>query len=385
MAVPDAAQAREPALPAGSARLPPFLRRDFWRLDLVSEEMLHLDLLRFVAAFGIVISHSFELMLPRELRAASHPHTRDLALFVEVFFIVSGYVIARVYADRMGSVAEYARFVQRRLGRLLPLHLVTLVAAALLVAAIGAIGMQMNTQPSLSARCLGSAALMIHAWIPCGGWPPNGASWSISAEMAVYLAFPLLLWISRYRIAATVVVFPATLYLAQHVLGGLAAWPDDPLAIRALPTFFLGVLLYRWRDVLARIPMSGALSAVAIAALIAGSFLLWPTPLNLALGALGACLAVAADCRGQAPAFVRRYAPLGQLTYSIYMIHGILLLVVANGLGDKVLRLPLPAMIVLTLATYALIFVASILSLRLLENPARRWFDRLPFPGTGRR
>lgn len=374
--------ASDAAPAARRATTSPF-RREFWRLGLVSEDMLHLDLLRFIASFGIIFSHSFELMLPRDMRGASHAHTRDLALFVEVFFVVSGYVITYVYAAKMRSVSDYIRFMQRRIGRLLPLHLVTLAIAALLIAAIGAIGMKMDNPPSLSARCLGSAALMVHAVIPCGKWVPNDASWSISAEMSVYLIFPLLLWLSRWRLFATFVLFPATVWLAQASLGGLQAWPGEPVAMRAVPTFFLGVLLFRWRDELARIPMSWALSCLFTAALVAGSFLLWPSAVNLALAALAAGCAIAADCRG-APACVRRIAPLGQITYSSYMIHGIVLLVVANGIGDKVLKLPQAAMVALTLATYGLIFVLSVCSLRWLENPARRWIDGIPLPGTRR-
>jgi len=61
------------------------------RLRPTSGELLHLDLMRFIASAGIVLHHSHEFLVPvtkspflvREQRAG-------MALFVDLFFLISG-------------------------------------------------------------------------------------------------------------------------------------------------------------------------------------------------------------------------------------------------------------------------------------------------------
>ena len=63
------------------------------------------------------------------------------------------------------------------------------------------------------------------------------------------------------------------------------------------------------------------------------------------------------------------------------MLHGLIVMVVLNGLGDKQLHLRPAPMLALGLVTYALIGLAAWVSLELFETPARRWIDSLPlFP-----
>ena len=92
----------------------------FWqKLRPASGEMLNLDFLRFIASAGIVAYHSIEYFLPRESREALAAHTKGMTLFVDLFFVISGFVIAYVYHGRISTFATYATFMQRRVGRLL--------------------------------------------------------------------------------------------------------------------------------------------------------------------------------------------------------------------------------------------------------------------------
>jgi hypothetical protein len=79
----------------------------FSRLRAQSGEMLHLDLLRLVASVGIVVHHSIEFLFPVVDRARLLDWTMGLALFVDLFFVISGYVISYVYCDRLGSIGGY--------------------------------------------------------------------------------------------------------------------------------------------------------------------------------------------------------------------------------------------------------------------------------------
>src|SRR5690606_39856368 len=49
-------------------------------------------------------------------------------LFVDYFFVLSGFVIAHAYAGRLATARDGRRFMVRRLGRVWPLHVLVLAA-----------------------------------------------------------------------------------------------------------------------------------------------------------------------------------------------------------------------------------------------------------------
>ena len=68
------------------------------------------------------------------------PLIRNAWLFVDFFFVLSGFVIAHAYGERLGKTHEIGVFVARRLGRLWPLHVAVLLALIALELAHFAIG-----------------------------------------------------------------------------------------------------------------------------------------------------------------------------------------------------------------------------------------------------
>lgn len=349
----------------------------FWSLRAASDELLGVDLMRFVASVGIVLCHSSEYLVARNAREYSHAQTAGLALFVDLFFIISGFVIAYVYDGRIGSLKDYGRFLQRRVGRLVPLHWATLALGTVIILGIGASGLSMNNPPDTSARCLAKAALLLHAIVPCPSPPPNGVSWSISAEMAMYILFPVFAYLMHRARAFAPVVPLAALVICGTLAGGFSSWGTQLGVLRAFPAFLFGMMLLRYRPALARIPAAWTLALLCAAGVIAGSYMLWHEAVILALAYGGATFAIAADTGGRTPAYVRRFAPLGQLTYSLYMLHGLVILTMVSGFADKILKLPQPLMVVACWLAYGFILFAAHVSFKLFETPARRWIDSL--------
>ena len=344
-------------------------------LRSASGELLTIDVMRFIASCAIVFCHSCEFLVPRTMREANHRQTEGLTIFVDVFFVISGFVIAYVYAGRMRGWKDFGTFMQRRIGRLMPLHLATLVAMGLLYAMLLRFNVPLNTQPSLSARCLIEGALLVHAWIGCGGQPPNGVNWSISAEMAAYLLFPLLLVTLRAPRVARIAVLGALFGFAIWQLDGLVPMSESFSAWRALPAFYLGMVVWAERDTFA-VPGWLGLASIALAvATILASFALAPRTAIIALGYLTAVAALLADAVPVRSALITRLAPLGQLTYSVYMLHALIIVLLLNGLADKVLHLGVPAMVLVTVLTWAIIALAGLISLQLFETPMRRRID----------
>jgi peptidoglycan/LPS O-acetylase OafA/YrhL len=76
---------------------------------------------------------------------------------------------------------------------------------------------------------------------------------------------------------------------------------------------------------------------------------------------------------------VRRLAPLGQLTYSIYMWHMLFISFVLNGIGDTFIDASTSYATILVAACYVSIFTVSYFSFFFIETPARRWIDKIKF------
>jgi peptidoglycan/LPS O-acetylase OafA/YrhL len=111
-------------------------------------------------------------------------------LGVELFFVLSGFILSHVYLSAFGERRfSYANFLWARLARIYPVHLVMLAGMAALIAAAALAGIRTGDKvPILSS--LPAELTLTPAWgfAPEGGW--NHPSWSISAEWFAYLSFP---------------------------------------------------------------------------------------------------------------------------------------------------------------------------------------------------
>lgn len=352
-------------------------------LRATSDELLHLDALRFLASAGIVFHHSHEFFYPASARAVLGEASAGLAQFVDLFFVISGFVIAYVYAGRMRSFADFGRFMQRRIGRLIPLHWLTLLASVLVYAAASMAAANVSHAPAFRADCIAATAFLVPAPASCGPYRFNGVSWSIAAEMAMYLLFPLMAWMgARQRwapllLGALALLASLGFLLSRFGAVGVDEWVLLPPAVQALPSFLIGVGLWFGRDLLRRTPRPRSILAVALLMMFGAIAFHASAPVVLGSIYIVTAAAIAADLAKSAAPSTRRAAALGQLTYSMYMWHPIFILVLLNALGDKILNLAPGPMIALAVATYALILVWSYLSLVLFENPARRWIDGL--------
>ena len=115
-------------------------------------------------------------------------------LSVSFFFILSGFVLALSYGDRMSKKEiSYKDFVVRRLSKLYPMHWVGFVLAILL--SIASHLYNKNVVFSINDLFIGGMNfLLLQSWIPIGKvyFSFNWASWFLSNLLFFYLAFPFL-------------------------------------------------------------------------------------------------------------------------------------------------------------------------------------------------
>jgi peptidoglycan/LPS O-acetylase OafA/YrhL len=82
-----------------------------------------LDSLRGVCAILVVMFH-----MPVTSHWRSWDFIQHAYLFVDYFFVLSGFVIAHAYAARLKTAADAGRFMVRRFGRIWPMHVLMLAA-----------------------------------------------------------------------------------------------------------------------------------------------------------------------------------------------------------------------------------------------------------------
>lgn len=300
-------------------------------------------------------------------------------LGVEVFFVLSGFILSHVYLEAAGQKRySYGGFLWARIARVYPLHLVTLLGMVVLGVAGTAAGLSIDGSLT-DWRALPAHLTMTHAWglAPISAF--NHPSWSISAEWFAYLTFPVfafVAWRMRERPVAAVagaVALALAIYAAFQPLAGFSLteatfrWG----ALRIVPCFALGCALYLvYRR--APIPHAGPVALISGIGLLASASLgLWdPVTVLLAGGlilGLGSLDNARAGLMGSKAAVY-----LGEISYSIYMVCAPVLLVTTNvaarltGADDKRFH------IIVWLLAVAAIPVAAMATYHLVERPARK-------------
>ncbi|OLT12542.1 hypothetical protein BJF78_24110 [Pseudonocardia sp. CNS-139] len=183
------------------------------------------------------------------------------ALGVDLFFVLSGFVIAHTYLDKLGPalrVRDTARFVWARLCRLWPAYAVVFhlfaiwLLARSVLGADGVIAFQ-STQPVLDGGQYLQQLFMVQLWddpyFDGASWV--GSTWSISAEWLAYLLFPVaaLGFFRMRRLPAPVLLACALVLMAPQTLAYLTTGsPYYPWswAVRILWRFGAGVLAVTW-------------------------------------------------------------------------------------------------------------------------------------------
>lgn len=305
-------------------------------------------------------------------------------LGVDLFFVLSGFILSHVYLARWeGRAFNYGSFLWARLSRVYPVHLVTLAATIGIWLAAMKLGAGFDPI-AFDPAVLPQHLLLIHAWgtTPTVQW--NFPSWSISAEWFAYLAFPLaaagVLAFRRHRGVAV---------LAALGVFGLVFWLSGPLgrewseltqlgALRIIPAFLLGVALYRMGATLslsAGAAWGGVIAAVlwiaTLATLKASDLFIWP-----AFGLLILCLAEVSKRAPRGLLGAAALVYLGEVSYAVYMTHLPVDIAWFN-LADRIAPDPQGAIVwVIWGGVFAATLIVSVVTYHLVERPARNWLRR---------
>jgi peptidoglycan/LPS O-acetylase OafA/YrhL len=329
-----------------------------------------IDGLRAVAVVPVVMFH------------AGVGFTKGGYVGVDVFFVISGYLITSIIAAEMSAGRfSFAHFYERRARRLFPALFAVLVASTVAATCL-MFPPELKTYGKVLAAALAFSANMLFAtgddyFGRVGDNSPLLHTWSLAVEEQFYLLFPallLLLFARRWPIkpvlwGIAIVSFAGSLLamalnpiLAFYLLP-LRAWELLVGALLALGAFPV-LTSQKWKDAIAWAGLIAILTAVgafnknvpfpgvaALLPVLGAAALIWTGP--------GDGTAVSRALSKPAVVFV------GLISYSLYLWHFPIIVFYKLALGETLSNLE---RLLLCLVSVGV----AIVSWRLIELPVRR-------------
>jgi exopolysaccharide production protein ExoZ len=336
------------------------------------DNLMGVQVLRGIAALMIVFHHYVGTSVERGFAISGLERAAVGNAGVDIFFIISGFIMEYTVGSRVFQSGDRGRFVARRLARILPLYWVLTLTAYLIATFLPFVVNSSTTTKQL----MFSMVLL-----------PDGAvgsyvlplAWTLTYELYFYLLFAALLALKPLqRLLGLALIFSPSLFIpesvsAQNPIVGIIL---NPLVFE----FFLGVLL-------AQIVMSGkAINHFASIALIIIGALMLVLELNnnvtdpmlrLFLWGVPALFIVAGVVLVQRPRqrvkpnlAVRIGAWLGDRSYSLYLSHFFAISIFAKIYFHYLINLSVPPWLS-GLGLFLVSIVVAHVCYILIEKPAR--------------
>jgi peptidoglycan/LPS O-acetylase OafA/YrhL len=280
------------------------------------------NLIRFVAAFAVLWSHSFALTIQREPWVGWLGYS-PASIAVDVFFVTSGFLVTA----SLLRLDDFRAFVRARALRIFP---ALIVMSVLLTFVLG---------PWFTTRTLAeyfaedetwkflvkNATVLFGVKFKLEGVFPdnpmdrvvNGSLWTLPFELRCYLSLAFVWWLAKFsksqplRRFTQIVVIGTALLLAgfwwAH-LTGYRQWHT----FRLFYMFFCGAAFWIFR---ARVPMHGGLFAAMALLLLAGAavpkYFFWIYPPTIAYLVLWLAYVPGG--------WIRAYNRVGDYSYGVYI------------------------------------------------------------------
>ncbi|MDX2506724.1 MAG: acyltransferase [Gammaproteobacteria bacterium] len=351
--------------------------------------------LRGIAAVFIIVHHYSTYLIPeiKQFTSGFTPFISKNYIWVDFFFILSGFILAYVYSSKFQVRVEkkdYLKYISSRFARIYPLHLFILIAFLFLEsaeyihfqAASAAGDSQHQYLPFTGTESIPTFIInlfLLQTFINGTYW--NQPAWSISAEWVVYMFIPLLVpVICRFKWPGKATLFLlsfSVLYILQKPHSTLDLTPTLSF-IRCICEAIIGIALY---DIYKSNLWSNILSGNNATHLIfSASFLtLFLDISHLITIAIFALLILSAAYNIDDSFLSNKFLIfLGTISYSIYMTHWFIQVllqklskvITGNDFSDNFSSALSPAVLLICIC---LVIVASTITYKLIENPFRKW------------
>jgi peptidoglycan/LPS O-acetylase OafA/YrhL len=371
----------------------------------LSARIPELDGLRGLAIGMVLLYHYFQITLitrPGSLLAYLQVLARHTWSGVDLFFVLSGFLIGGILLDARAATNYFKIFYTRRFFRIIPIYAVVLLATWL-AESVG------RWVPYGDFRWVGNGSLPWYsyatltqnfwmAWTGTLGALALTVTWSLAVEEQFYLTLPFVVrFVSVRRLRAVVLAGICAAPLLR--IGLRFLWPQNLIAgYRLMPcradALLLGVLaaiLLRddsWR---ARIQRNNAFFAISITVLLLGTAFLtlrapsWSSPLMTSVGYTWLALfyvVLLLYAVTRPTSFLSRalrlhgLAWLGSIAYGAYLLHQGVLFLLFGFLWRQYPQIAGGYTALTAFAALGATLLAARLSWRFFENPLIRFGHR---------
>lgn len=365
------------------------------RSKLSSSSPHTLDGLTALRCYAIIwiILHHWHPYAPAQTDFLFLQMSKYAFIALDLFFILSGFIISYVYATKFNHAGETLRntprFLLYRLGRIYPLHLLTLG-----VCFIGAYDdwfyVHSPTEDSFIAHLF-----LIQGWSVHTSSTWNYPSWSVSVEWLLYLLYPIFAFIilksktirsnlclySLLSLMLCLDVYDKTLFTVHdfHYHG----WLGGEIT-RAMWEFLLGIVMFNLRNVQI-LPQQHTPPITLLLTMISLSFVVLDLPEFLILPFLPWYILALSQLQGRLLSIIANKPAriLGDASYSLYLWHNIvanimwtLMTPAYQHYTQTASQLPL---FTFYGACFAILIPLSIASNYLIEKPCRNLTKKLVY------
>lgn len=303
---------------------------------------------------------------------------------VDLFFVLSGFIIAHHYADSLKNLSwlTYRDYMVARIARIYPLHVFTLLTVVVMVIYAPSFGFVINRPVDYNRFDFIRNLFLIQSWQFPAHVSWNHFAWSISAEWFAYVFAPVfvaIIWSVQRRIALIVLagLFLMITPLAVALIGDIR--PSAYAIFRIVGAFGAGMVANR---IYRKFQPTIDLSWIALGLLILSAWAQYhvigvvdflTVPFSVFL------IFVLAQHQGRLARILsnRFFDYCGRISYSLYITQFIILMpmkkilpfesLAENGVMIQMLYL---------VTTSSLAFIAAIATYHVIEEPARRYLRR---------
>jgi peptidoglycan/LPS O-acetylase OafA/YrhL len=354
--------------------------------------------LRGIAAFLVIVFH-FDIMFAHLVPQDSNIFIRRGYLWVDFFFILSGFIMLHVYGKLFMDgikTMHLKRFIRARFARIYPLHLFSFLCVIALyflykanftLDSIDALTFNLKSIPTnlLLLQSMGFYKSL--------GW--NIPSWSISTEWWMYIIFPFILipfnkivsWRKRFILFFIIVGYIIMVYYLYPLSNATSPFPTDKTNsldmtydfgfFRCFLGFIFGMLIYELYKIqwgYSYLKKGGLFILTSISAFIALSSNL-PDFVPVILFAIIVLMGAYAEGVSKKFLNLKPLLFLGDISYSIYLMHMPILLFLAFLLRKysySTTDFGLYISWLYFLAFAAIVILISTLSYNFIETPMRK-------------
>lgn len=275
----------------------------------MSKRFEALDAFRGIAALMVAVFHLEVIGVISELTII-----KNSFLFVEFFFVLSGFVISYSNINKVNNFSDMKAFTVKRFARIWPLHIFMVMLFIPFALANLMLGVDLGDRFSLYSFV--ASFFLVQSLVMLGeSW--NLTAWSISAEFYTYIIFGLLCLVPFFKksILLPILIVCSALFVVYNGFG------INTAIFRCLGSFFLGYLAFKcYEKITVKSWMEWGILAVVLFVLshYQNENLLYLMPFLFFL-----LVVVFAHESGAISNVLKgkHFQVLGMLSYSIYLTH----------------------------------------------------------------